>query len=58
MWLIAGYESGGQGLFCCIPADGLTFDLVVAFQRGLSCSSTVIPLVHTASTLERRCMLS
>lgn len=34
----------GWTLFCCIPAEGLTFDLVVAFQRGLSCCST------TAST--------
>lgn len=29
---------------CCIPAESLTFDLVVAFHRGLSCSSTTASL--------------
>lgn len=37
-------------LFCCIPAEGLTFDLIVAFHRGLSCSSSGTSLAtHTAS---------
>lgn len=40
--------------FCCIPAEGLTFDLIVAFHRGLSCSSTTDgPASNTASMPQR-----